>query len=413
MKIPAMFAGLLSALLIQFIMPTIAAADDQSVQLGPRPFYLLDSLNDGELKEALKACEKGPFFKSDFSIGHRGAPLQFPEHTEQSYRAAARMGAGIMECDVTFTKDRELVCRHSQCDLHTTTDILLKPEIAASCSVPFSPADSAAGKPAQAKCCTSDITLEQFRQLTGKMDSSDKNATTVEDYVGGLASWRTDLYSTGGRLMTLADSIELFEELGLKHTPELKSPAVDMPYEGDFTQEQYAQKMIDAYKQANVPASHVFVQSFNPADIAYWIKNEPEFGKQAVLLEGRFSRGGFDPQDAKTWKPSMEELKASGVRIIAPPLWVLVTTGDNGKPVPSAYAKAAKDAGLDIIAWTVERSGPLASGGGWYHQTIGDITKNDGDTLVLLDVLARQVGVIGVFSDWPATTTFYANCMGL
>jgi len=28
-------------------------------------------------------------------------------------------------------------------------------------------------------------------------------------------------------------------------------------------------------------------------------------------------------------------------------------------------------------------------------------------------MLAQDVGVIGVFSDWPATTTFYANCMGL
>jgi glycerophosphoryl diester phosphodiesterase len=28
-----------------------------------------------------------------------------------------------------------------------------------------------------------------------------------------------------------------------------------------------------------------------------------------------------------------------------------------------------------------------------------------------LDVLARGVGVRGVFSDWPATTTYYANCM--
>jgi len=27
--------------------------------------------------------------------------------------------------------------------------------------------------------------------------------------------------------------------------------------------------------------------------------------------------------------------------------------------------------------------------------------------------LARDVGVIGVFSDWPATTTFYANCRKL
>jgi glycerophosphoryl diester phosphodiesterase len=32
--------------------------------------------------------------------------------------------------------------------------------------------------------------------------------------------------------------------------------------------------------------------------------------------------------------------------------------------------------------------------------------------LTVLDVLAQQVGVRGVFSDWPANTTFYANCMG-
>jgi glycerophosphoryl diester phosphodiesterase len=39
------------------------------------------------------------------------------------------MGAGILECDVTFTRDRELVCRHAQCDLHTTTNILDTPLI--------------------------------------------------------------------------------------------------------------------------------------------------------------------------------------------------------------------------------------------------------------------------------------------
>ena len=30
-----------------------------------------------------------------------------------------------------------------------------------------------------------------------------------------------------------------------------------------------------------------------------------------------------------------------------------------------------------------------------------------------LDVLATQVGILGIFSDWPATVTYYANCMGL
>ena len=31
----------------------------------------------------------------------------------------------------------------------------------------------------------------------------------------------------------------------------------------------------------------------------------------------------------------------------------------------------------------------------------------------VLDVLAQQVGILGIFSDWPATVTFYANCVGL
>jgi glycerophosphoryl diester phosphodiesterase len=30
-----------------------------------------------------------------------------------------------------------------------------------------------------------------------------------------------------------------------------------------------------------------------------------------------------------------------------------------------------------------------------------------------LDVLAREVGILGIFSDWPATVTYYANCMAL
>ena len=45
--------------------------------------------------------------------------MQFPEHTRESYVAAARQGAGVLECDVVFTKDAELVCRHAQDDLAT------------------------------------------------------------------------------------------------------------------------------------------------------------------------------------------------------------------------------------------------------------------------------------------------------
>ena len=391
------------------------AQDGSAVQLGPRPFFLIDKLDDGALKEKLQSCKTGPFKKTDFSIGHRGAPMQFPEHTEESYRAGARMGAGILECDVTFTKDKELVCRHSQCDLHTTTNILAVPELAAKCTQPFTPADPSKGVEASAKCCTSDITLAEFKTLKGKMDASNKNATTVEDYMNGTAAWRTDLYAAGGgTLMTHAESIELFKELGAKFTPELKGPSISMPYDGDFTQGAYAQKLIDEYKAAGVDPGDVYAQSFNLEDVRYWIANEADFGAQAVYLDDRYETlEGFDPNTPGTWKPDMTSLAADGVKIIAPPMWMLVTLNEKNEIVPSAYAKAAKEAGLNIITWTLERSGPLGSGGGWYYQSIKGAIDNDDDMLKLLDVLAKDVGIIGIFSDWPATVTYYANCMGL
>jgi len=65
-------------------------------------------MEDGWLKRQLQSCSAGPFSTTSFSIGHRGAALQFPEHTREAYEAGARMGAGILECDVTFTKDLSL-----------------------------------------------------------------------------------------------------------------------------------------------------------------------------------------------------------------------------------------------------------------------------------------------------------------
>jgi len=80
-------------------------------------------------------------------------------------------------------------------------------------------------------------------------------------------------------------------------------------------------------------------------------------------------------------------------------------------PDVDASAQAAKAAGVKIITWTLERSGPLGGGGGWYYGTSLSSTNNDGDMFELLHVLHKDVGVVGVFSDWPATTTFYANCI--
>lgn len=92
-------------------------------------------------------------------------------------------------------------------------------------------------------------------------------------------------------------------------------------------------------------------------------------------------------------------------------MWMLLALNESDQIVPSTYGIATKSVGLDIITWTLERSGFLINGGGLYYQTITDIIDNDGDTLEVLDVLAKDVGIIGIFSDWPATVTYYANCL--
>ena len=379
----------------------------REVHLGPRPFWLVDDMDEGRLKDRLQSCRADKIRPTDFSIGHRGAPLQFPEHTLESYVAAARMGAGILECDVAFTKDRELVCRHAQNDLHTTTNIVTIPELNAKCTQPFVPADPDSGTEAQAECRTSDITLEEFKSLEGKMDAFNPMATTPEEYLEGTADWRTELYSSRGTLLTHKESIELFKRLGVKFTPELKTPVVEMPYEGDYSQEDYARQMIQDYVEAGVNPRDVWPQSFLLDDVLFWVNETPRFGRQAVFLD----QEPLTPENSSlAW---MESLSAQGVNILAPALWKMLTLDSHQQIVPSEYAENARAAGLDMIAWTVERSGPLANGGGWYHQTITDAINNDGDVFNVIDVLAREVGVIGIFSDWPATTTFYANCMGL
>jgi glycerophosphoryl diester phosphodiesterase len=384
---------------------------DDSVQLGPRPFFLVAGMDEGTLKDRLMQCENRLFYRTDFSIAHRGAALQFPEHSDVSYRAGARMGAGIVECDVTFTGDGELVCRHSECDLHTTTNIVAT-SLNAKCTVPW----TGPGQDPEPKCCTSDLTLEEYKSLQAKMDASNPGAATAEGYLGGTASWRTDLYTGRADVLSLRESIDLNKALGVKHTPELKGAENQARVAAVFgSQAAYAQKLIDELRNAGVSPGDVWVQSFNKADILYWLENEPAFGKQAVYLDSIDPT--VTPPIPRLSLDELKQLKKQGLRIFAPPMWALLAVNDAGEVVPSEYARDIKKAGLDIITWTFERADLRqgAAQGGWYYQfdPTGKAIKKDSDMYKALDVLARQVKILGIFSDWPATVTYYANCMGL
>lgn len=376
------------SLLAMLVLLTSAAQSE--IDPTSRALTLSADLPAGPLKEQLQSCADGPFLPTKFSIAHRGAPLGYAEHSREGYIAAADMGAGIIECDVTFTKDLELVCRHSQCDLASTTNIL-QTELASTCRQPFIPAQN--GQPANAECCTSDITLAEFKTLCARPNVKNTLATSITEYLAPLNSPVIAQPSQCGTVMSHRDSIELIRDLGAAFTPELKQPQVTMPFNG-FSQQNYADKMLAEYQRASVPVKQVYPQSFNIKDVRYWIEKHPEFAQQTIWLV---------PRQRQIMPPSLKELqslKNEGLRIIAPPIPMLLRQNSRGEVEPTAFAKAAKASGLEIITWTFESANATAA-------VYGD---QPGLMLEALDVLAQDIGVSGVFSDWPGTVTYYANC---
>jgi len=212
--------------------------------------------------------------------------------------------------------------------------------------------------------------------------------------------------------MSLKEQIALVDSYGLNFTAEAKTPEVEMPFQGNYTQEDFAQQIIDTFKEADIPAERVWLQSFLPADIYYWLESDPAFGAQAVYLDERadLTVVGYEIAVA-----SLPYLASRGVKIIAPSIWQLIAADNaTGKIVPSSYAVAAKAAGLEIITWSFERSGPLSiQGGGYYYESVSNLINNDGDEFTVIDVIAQQVGATKIFADWAATVTYYANCFGL
>ena len=192
------------------------------------------------------------------------------------------MGAGIIECDVTFTKDLELVCRHSQCDLATSTNIL-QTEMANTCRQPFTPAQQ--GAPASAQCCTSDITLAEFKTLCARPDVKNSQATSVAEFLAPLDSPVIDQPNQCGTVMSHRDSIELIRDLGTAFTPELKRPEVlchSMAQPAGL-----CQKITDRIPSGRHTNKTGLPQSFNINDVRYWIENHPQYAQQTIWLVPR------------------------------------------------------------------------------------------------------------------------------
>ena len=180
------------------------------------------------------------------------------------------------------------------------------------------------------------------------------------------------------------------------------------------TLELYARDFVETSIKKDINPERVWMQSFNPPDIFQWLKEYPAFGRQAVYLD----ESGDTPENYTAAVALLPSLKKKGVNIISPPInYLLQEAGPNDQIiVPAPDAIAAKRVGLDIITWTFESSGPLAGvkvDEDYYYTSIQNATHTDGQLYEVLNILAQEAGIKGIFSDWSAMVTYYANWFGL
>ena len=91
------------------------------------------------------------------------------------------------------------------------------------------------------------------------MDEHDPEATDVDAYQRARGGFRTTLYATCGTPLSHAESIELFDRLGTRFAPELKTPEVEMPYQGDYTSgDPEIRSFLERFGRAGVPLNVIF-----------------------------------------------------------------------------------------------------------------------------------------------------------
>lgn len=383
------------------------------ISLGPSPYFVLSQLLSDdddvsmELKNILDTCakENTMFHASHFiasadginNIDHGRMP--YPPHTLTSYEAALRMGAGMVQCPVTFSKDRKLVCRKEQCDLHYTTDVLSHPDqrLASKCAQPFIPSDGF-NRPVQVRCCTNDFTLQELQMLNCRCSgaASAKSAgvndwgMTVLDYLGPSPP------CVPAKIPSHEEFIQLVDSWNANFAP-TQVPFIDSGDVHDYNQEMLSRQILSSYVDGfHIDSARIFPISQNMKDLVLWKKEFPLYSKNAMALDVISE----DASDMDSLSEHFSSFVKIGVyNVIAPDVGMILKQSEESDSRHSfrstVYSSVAKEMGMGIFAmWN------------------GSITQ-DINALHILHNLKTQGGVQGFFADvsFVPITTFYDNCL--
>jgi glycerophosphoryl diester phosphodiesterase len=290
------------------------------------------------------------------NIAHRGACAYLPEHTLPAKALAYGMQADFIEQDVVLTKDDKALVIH---DIHldTVTDVATK----------FPGRAREDGR-----YYALDFTLAEIKTLKACERFDIASGTAV--FAGRYPLWKSDF-----RLHTLEEEIELIQGLN-KSTgrnvgiyPEIKDPAWHREQGHDISP--IVIRILADYGYAKA-ADNIFLQCFDFDELKR-IKNELKCELKLIQL----TEEDFDVAAVASY--------AYG---IGPWIKQLISGLDkDGRPVISDLAAKAGAHGLKIHPYTFRVDG-LPAG----------MSADQ-----LLDTLFNQIGVDGIFSDFPDVSRDY------
>ena len=305
-------------------------------------------------------------------IAHRGASGYLPEHTLAAKAMAYAQGAHFIEQDLVMSKDDQVVVLHDHY-LDTVTNVR----------------DVFPGRArADGRYYVVDFTLDELRQLavSERFQLSDGVKTAVFEQ-------RFPLGKSSFRIATFAEEIELIQGLNQSTGrsvgiyPEIKSPAFHRDEGKDISVAVLGVLKTYGYDERQ---DRIFLQCFDA--------NELQRIRRELLLAMDMSVPlvqllGTGPEFRAALTPEGMKTVASYADAIGPSMELIVESDSvAGKLKTTELVRVAHDLGLVVHPYTFRRD-LLPAYAGDYDE--------------LLDIFLDDVGVDGVFTDFPDLTVEY------
>ncbi|MFH2131306.1 MAG: glycerophosphodiester phosphodiesterase [bacterium] len=331
------------------------------------------------------ACATGPASAGDRKtvIAHRGASGYLPEHSMAAKAMAFAMGADYIEQDVVMTKDNRLVVLHDHYLDRVTNVAAVFPD----------------RQRGDGRFYVIDFTLKEILQL---------EMTEGFKLVGGkpaaIFPQRFPIWKSSFQVHTFEAEVELIQ--GLNKTmgrtvgiyPEIKAPAFHRHEGKDISREVLRTLKHYGYITKNDP---IYLQCFDPAELKR-IADElfPEFNMAVKLVQliavSRWKEtmvylgDNAYPYDFDwMFQPGAMKKVAAYADGIGP--WKSMLVGNESSRdhlVITDMVREAHEAGMVVHAYT-------------FRLDAGRIPPYASSFEDMLDIFFNQVGVDGVFTDFP------------